>query len=259
MSEPALVEEQHGRVLVLRINRPEARNALNFEVLSGLDAGLQRAAADPVVGAVVLAGTGDRSFSAGMDLREQGPPEGVTEEERRRVIDAFVRLLDGESPVPLIGAANASALGGGFEILLACDLVVASSDARFGLPEVKRGLFPGGNGTTLAARIPMAVAMELALTGEPIDAGAALDLHLVNAVVPPDEVLATAIAYAERVAANAPLSLTAIRELVRLAASDGPRYRERRGHWQAVVFGSEDAAEGARAFMEKREPVWQGR
>lgn len=259
MSEPALVEEQHGRVLVLRFNRPNARNALNFEALSLLDAGIQRAGADPEIGAVVITGTGDASFCAGMDLREQGPPEGVSEDERRRVIEAFVRLLDGESPVPLVGAANATALGGGLEVLLACDLVVASSEARFGLPEVKRGLFPGGNGTTLASRVPMAVAMQLALTGETIDAARALELHLVNTVVDPPDVLASAVEHAAAVAANAPLSLAAIRELVRLGATDGARFRERRTHWQSVVFTSEDAAEGARAFMEKREPVWTGR
>lgn len=256
---PAIVEDRHGRVLVLRFNRPDARNALNFEAMSRLDAGVQRAAADPDIGAVVITGTGDRSFCAGMDLREQGPPEGVSEDERRRVIEAFVRLLDGESPVPLIGAANATALGGGLKVLLACDLVVASSEARFGLPEVKRGLFPGGNGTMLASRLPMAVAMQLALTGDTIDAERALDLHLVNAVVEPADVLPTAIAHAEAVAANAPLALAAIRELVRLGANDGDRFRERRKHWQSVVFSSEDAAEGARAFMEKREPVWKDR
>jgi len=256
---PALVEEQHGRVLVLRLNRPEARNALNFEVLWGLDAGIQRAAADTGIGAVVLTGTGDRSFCAGMDLRDFGAPDGVDEQERRRVVDSFKRLLDGDSPVPLIGAANATAVGGGFELLLACDLIVASSEARFGLPEVKRGLFPGGNGTTLASRVPLSVAMELALTGDPIDAPRARELELVNAVVAPDEVLATALAYADRVAANAPLALTAIRELIRLNVSDPARVGARREHWQQVVFTSEDAAEGAKAFMEKRDPVWRGR
>jgi enoyl-CoA hydratase/carnithine racemase len=144
-------------------------------------------------------------------------------------------------------------VAGGLEVLLGCDVIVASRDARFGLPEVKRGLFAGGNGTTLGARIPLAVALELALTGDLVDAERALALGLVNAVVDPDDVVETAVGYAERIAANAPLALAATKELVRLAATDGARYRERRDHWRPVVFGSQDAVEGATAFVEKRD------
>ena len=259
MDDPVLVEERRGRVLVLRLNRPEARNALSFELLDALVTALQRAEGDPAVGAVVITGTGDRSFCAGLDLREVAAGDDLSDPARRPAIEGFQRLMEGEIGVPLVGAANASAVAGGLEVLLGCDVIVASRTARFGLPEVKRGLFPGGNGTMLSNRIPLAVALELTLTGDLVDAERALGLGLVNAVVEPDEVLDVAVGYAERIAANAPLSLLAVKELVRLAATDTGRYRERRDHWRSVVFGSEDAREGALAFVEKREPVWRGR
>jgi len=175
------------------------------------------------------------------------------------VMDRFQQLLAGELTVPLVGAANASALAGGLELLLGCDLVVASSHAAFGLPEVSRGLFPGGNGTTIGTRIPLAVALELALTGDRIDANRALALGLVNAVVDPGDVLSTAIGYAERIARNAPLGVAAAKELVRLWVTDPGRAAVRLRELQPVVFGSEDAAEGALAFAEKRDPAWRGR
>jgi enoyl-CoA hydratase/carnithine racemase len=257
--DEVLLEERRGRVLVLTLNRPEARNALSFALLGALVAALERAEGDPDVGAVVLTGAGDRSFCAGLDLREVAAGDDMSDPARRPTIDGFGRLMEGEIAVPLVGAANGSAVAGGLEVLLGCDVIVASRDARLGLPEVKRGLFAGGNGTTLGARIPLAVALELALTGDLVDAERALSLGLVNAVVDPDEVLDTAVGYAERIAANAPLALAATKELVRLAASDPARYRERRDHWRPVVFGSQDAVEGATAFVEKRDPRWQGR
>ena len=161
--------------------------------------------------------------------------------------------------MPLIGAANASALAGGFEILLGCDLIVASSTAEFGLPEVKRGLFAAGNGTTLGTRIPLSIAMEMALTGDSISAARAHELGLVNAVVEPADVLSTAVAFAERIARNAPLSLAATKELVRLHVVDAGRAAERLAELQPLVFASEDAREGAMAFVEKRAPMWRGR
>ena len=150
-------------------------------------------------------------------------------------------------------------MAGGLELLLGCDVVVASSEARFGLPEVKRGLFAAGGGTFIGQRIPLAIALEITLTGDLIDAGRAYELGLVNQVVPPDEVLDAALALAERIAANGPLGVAASKELVRLAASDPRRARERLAEWQRVVFASEDAQEGALAFVEKRPPVWTGR
>jgi enoyl-CoA hydratase len=171
----------------------------------------------------------------------------------------FQRLVRGGVSVPLIGAANATAVAGGFELLLACDLIVASSRAEFGLPEVKRGLFAAGGGTFLATRVPLSIALELALTGDTIPAARAFSLGLVNAVVEPEAVLDTALAYAEKIAANAPLSLAATKELVRLAASDPARAWDRVEQWRPTVFDSEDAKEGAASFVEKRAPVWRGR
>jgi enoyl-CoA hydratase/carnithine racemase len=253
----ALVRERQGNVLVARLNRPDARNALNPALLRDIAAAMDEAESDPEIRAVVLTGTGDRAFCAGMDLRAFA--EGGGDSRDGEPPGGFFRLIQGEVSVPVIGAANASAVAGGFELLLGCDLIVASSDARFGLPEVKRGLFAAGGGTALGTRVPLAVALEIALTGDPIDAERAFALGLVNAVVPPDEVLPTALDYADRIAANGPLAVAATKELVRLGVTDAARAGERRRELQQVVFGSEDAKEGATAFVEKRTPVWKGR
>jgi enoyl-CoA hydratase/carnithine racemase len=251
-----LIRERRGNVLVARLNRPEARNALNGPLLTGLREAIEEAEADPAIRAIVLTGTGDRAFSAGMDLRGFASGEAGFD---RAAVDTLQRLFQGQVRVPVVGAANASALAGGFELLLGCDVIVASSDAKFGLPEVKRGLFPAGNGTFLGTRIPLAIALELTLTGDPIDAARALQLGLVNQVVAPGEVLDAAIALAQRIAANGPLAVAAIRELVRLAPADFARAEARVRELQPAIFGSEDAREGALAFVEKRAPVWRGR
>lgn len=251
-----LVREQQGNVLVLRLNRPEARNALNAGIFDGLAASIAEAESDPGIRAVVLTGTGDKAFCAGLDLKSfSGEGPAVS----RESMAVFMRLMEGVVAVPLVGAANASAFGGGLEVLLGCDVIVASSEAEFGLPEVKRGLFPGGNGTAISQRIPFGVALELLLTGDPISAERAYEVGLVNAVVGPDEVVPAAVAMAERIAANAPLSLAAVKELGRLYASDPAAAAERLKHWREVVFSSEDANEGAAAFVEKRAAVWHGR
>jgi enoyl-CoA hydratase len=142
---------------------------------------------------------------------------------------------------------------------MGCDVIVASADVTFGLPEVKRGLFPGGSGTFLGTRIPLGVALELLLTGDPITAERAHALGFVNTLVERDAVLDTALDYARRIAANGPLALAAVKELARLAAGDMPRAKERLREWQPIVFGSEDAREGATAFVEKRAPQWKGK
>ena len=252
-----LVRERRGNVLVARLNRPEARNALNAALIAGIGAAMNEAEADPEIRAVVLTGTGDRAFCAGMDLRAFAGGEQASTTDSL-VMEGYRRLTQGELTVPLIGAANATALAGGFELLLGCDIIVASSQAQFGLPEVKRGLFAAGGGTLLGTRIPLAVALEIALTGDSIDAERACALGLVNAVVPPDEVMATALRFAERIAANGPLGVAATKELVRLGVTDAARADDRRREWQPVVFGSQDAKEGATAFVEKRAPVWKG-
>ena len=256
-TEPVLVTEQQGAVRVLRLNRPEARNALNPELLTAIGLAMVEAENDPETRAVVLTGTGDKAFCAGMDLRAfaqggalGGSPEGMA---------GFARFAGGEIGVPVVGAANATAVAGGFELLLGCDVVVASESALFGVPEVKRGLFAAGGGVFVSTRIPLAMALELCLTGDLVDAARAQALGLVNQVVPPAEVLPAALALAERIARNGPLAFRATKELVRTASTDLARAKELAAEWQPKVFGSEDAKEGATAFIERRDPVWKGR
>jgi len=255
---PELVRERRGAILVLRLNRPQARNALTMSLIADIGRAVVAAESDPEIRAVVLTGTGDRAFCAGMDLRSFAAGE-TTSAGAEDAMAGYYRLIRGEIAVPMIGAANATALAGGFELLLACDLIIASDRAEFGLPEVKRGLFAAGGGTLIGTRLPLSIALELALTGDSITATRAYDLGLVNAVVDPAGVLTTAVAYAERIAANAPLSLAATKELVRLGVADTARAATRAEEWRSTVFNSEDAKEGAMAFIEKRAPIWQGR
>ncbi|TDC89926.1 enoyl-CoA hydratase-related protein [Actinomadura sp. 7K507] len=251
-----LVRERRGAVLIVRLNRPEARNALNSALIDGLGRAVADAEDDPEIRAVVLTAAGDRVFCSGMDLREFAAGGATPSAEG---VAAFTRLCRGELSVPVIGAAAGAAVGGGLELLLGCDVIVAADTARFGFPEVKRGLYPAGGGTSIGTRIPLAIALEMTMTGDPVDAHRAYELGLVNAVVPPEKVLDAALDLAERIAANAPLALAAVKELVRLHVTDSARAAERDAELQASVFASEDAKEGATAFMEKRKPEWKGR
>ncbi len=258
-AEPVLVKERRGAVQVLRLNRPEVCNALNPELLTAIGLGMLEAEKDPEVRAVVLTGTGDRAFCAGMDLRgfTEGGSGGMNG--NPDAMRGFARFTSGEINVPVVGAANATAVAGGFELLLGCDVAVSSSAASFGVPEVKRGLFAAGGGVFISTRIPLAVALELTLTGDSIDAGRALALGLINQVVQPGEVLGAAVALAERIGQNGPLAVQATKQMVRTASTDLERAKVLAAEWQPKVFGSDDAKEGATAFMEKRDPVWRGR
>jgi enoyl-CoA hydratase len=255
-----LEHERRGAVEILRINRPEARNALSPEVTAGIGLGLEAADADPQIAAVVITGTGDRAFCAGMDLRRFVEGPGQLDKEIRRGQEAYLRFVREGVAKPVIGAANGTAVAGGFELLLACDMVVASERAEFGLPEVKRALFPAGGGVFLSRRIPIGVALELTLTGDYFDASRAAALGLINRVVPPEQVVDEAVGLAERIGANGPLAVRTIKRLVR-AAADRPAGEvwATQDELRPGVFESDDAKEGAAAFLEKRTPVWRGK
>lgn len=258
--EPVLVREQRGNVLVLRLNRPDARNALNGELMGALGEGIHEAETNSDIRALVLTGTGDRSFCAGMDLRAFSSGESTAPTASPEGQSAFGRFFSGgEVAVPIVAAAQATAVAGGFELLLNCDLAVAADSAKFGIPEVKRGLFAAGGGVYISERIPLALALELTLTGDLIDAQRAYEIGLLNRVVPADQVLDTAVQLAEAIAKNGPLALQATKQIVKAAMTDSAKARQLMGEWQPKVFGSEDAKEGSLAFIEKRDPAWKGK
>jgi enoyl-CoA hydratase len=251
----AVREEADGGVLVITIDRPEARNAVNAAVARGIAAALDRLDGEQELRAGILTGAGG-TFSAGMDLKAFVAGESPHVEGR-----GFAGIVQGPPRKPLIAAVEGYALAGGFEVALACDLIVAARDARFGIPEVKRSLVAAGGALIrLPKRIPYHLAMELALTGEPIGAERAHALGIVNRIAEPGEALAGARELAAAIVRNGPLALDATKRIV-AAAQDWTEEEawRRQGEIAGPVFGSEDAREGAVAFAEKRDPVWKGR
>jgi enoyl-CoA hydratase/carnithine racemase len=252
----ALVErERRGPVEVLRLNRPEAKNAISPEVSVAMAAALDAAEGDAEVRAVVVTGTGD-VFCAGADLKVVAQGRG---NEIGAAKGGFAGLTNRDFSKPLIAAVQGPALAGGFEIVLSCDLVVAADDARFGIPEVQRGLIAAAGGLLrLPKRVPLALALEFAMTGDPISAIRAFELGLVNRLVPRDRVLDEAVALAERIGENSPIAVRLSRQLVKEAA-DIPEAEgwQRNAKYAIEVFGSGDAIEGSSAFAEKRKPNWK--
>jgi enoyl-CoA hydratase len=241
---------------VLTLNRPEARNAVNGELARAMEAALDGLEADAATNAVVLTGAGS-TFCAGADLKVVAAGRGA---ELATPRGGFGGIVTRKFPKPLIAAVNGPALAGGFEVVLACDLVVAVEHATFGLPEVTRGLFAAAGGLIrLPKRIPLALATEIALTGDPIDADRAAQLGLVNRVVPEGQVVEAACELAARIAANGPLAVRNSLAMVREAAELTEAEAWARNNALAVeVFASRDAIEGATAFAEKRAPRWTG-
>jgi enoyl-CoA hydratase/carnithine racemase len=241
--------------LLITIDRPHARNAVNAAVAAGLAAALDELEADTALRAGVLTGASG-TFSAGMDLKAALRGESPAIPGR-----GFGGLTEAELTKPLIAAVEGFALGGGFELALGCDLIVAAENAEFGLPEVKRGLIAGGGGVIrLPKRIPYHLAMELLLTGEPVSGGRAAELGLANRVTAPGEAVAVAVELAGQLAHNAPLALAAVKHLTR--AADGLPQAEAfavQRKEMGALTASADAREGMTAFAERRAPRWTGK
>ena len=246
-----VLTETHGRVLLITLNRPEARNAVNSALGLALTAAIEALDADDGLTAGVLTGAG-RGFSAGMDLKAfatEGPPKG------------FDQFLRNGSKKPLIAAIEGFALAGGLEIALACDLLVAAKGVKLGFPEVNKGLFAAGGGLfRLPTRIPYGVAMEMALTSDPITSEQAHALGLVCRLAETGKAAEATLELAGRIAQNAPLGVAASKQVMRqtrgLTEEESWKLQN---PFTAKVFMSEDAKEGPRAFAEKREPKWTGR
>ncbi|MEU1569997.1 crotonase/enoyl-CoA hydratase family protein [Streptomyces collinus] len=252
---PVVRTERIGSTLLITLDRPEARNAVNAATATALTAALDELEADPALRVGVLTGEGG-TFSAGMDLKAALRGESPDVEGR-----GFGGLTESRPDKPLIAAVEGFAMGGGFELALACDLIVAAEDARFGLPEVKRGLIAAGGGVIrLPERIPHHLAMEFLLTGEPVDGRRAGELGLANRVTGKGQAVAEALRLAERVASNAPLALAAVKRVVRAAegASDEEAFAFQRGEMKTLM-ASDDVREGMTAFAERRPARWTGR
>jgi enoyl-CoA hydratase len=251
----AVLYETRGAVAIVTINRPEARNAINRAVREGIFAAFERFEADPEAQVAILTGAGDRAFCAGMDLKEAAAEgRGVMPRGFLPVIGDTVELTK-----PTIAAVNGAAMAGGWMFAQMCDLCVAAEHATFAITEAKVG-----RGTPWAAplvgMLPQRVAMEILLTGDPVSARRLLELGYINALVPGDRLMEAAVALAERIAGNAPLTVRACRELVHMSQEMGRTAALRAArHLFRPVYMSEDAQEGPRAFAEKRPPVWRGR
>jgi enoyl-CoA hydratase len=248
--QPAVLTERRDNVLVITLNRPEARNAVNLALAEGVAAALDELDAADDLSVGILTGAGS-AFCAGMDLKAFAPRPAEASER------ALARVVRTAPAKPLLAAIEGFAVGGGCELALVCDIVVAARDAVFGLPEVRHGLVPAGGGILrLPARIAFDVALEMALTGDLVDAARLHELGLVNRLTEPGAALDGALELAGRIADNAPLAVGAIRRFM---------WERAAAEWEAQealvreVNASRDAREGIAAFAEKRRPVWSGR
>lgn len=257
-SEPVLlIERLPGHVTRLTLNRPLARNAINGDIATALEAALQATEQDDDVRTVVLTGSGREAFCSGADLKEVAAGRG---RQLRTERGGFAGFVYATRTKPWIAAINGPALAGGTEIALACDLIVAADTATFGLPEVQRGLIAGAGGLyRLPRALPRHLALELVATGDPLQASRAHQFGLINHLVPALELQDTALSLAQRIARNAPL---AVRESLAIARQahdlDETPLRHLSAEGLARVAASEDLREGLQAFIEKRAPQWRG-
>ncbi len=256
MSEPAVLTDKRKHVLVVTLNRPAVRNAVNQALADGVAAALVALDGDPDLRTCVIHGAG-AGFCAGMDLAAfaQGERGGVPGR-------GFAGIVESSAEKPVIAAVEGFAVAGGLEVALACDVIVAGADARLGLPEVRRSIVAGGGGglRRLPARVGPGRAMALALTGEPIDAEQAYAIGLVDRLAEPGGALDAALELADAIGENGPLAVAATKRLIREQASwTDAEYFAKQDEIAGAVLDSEDALEGARAFLEKRPPRWRGR
>jgi enoyl-CoA hydratase len=253
--EPAVLTERRDGVLLVTLNRPDARNAVNAALAEGVAAALDELDADDELSVGVLTGAG-KGFSSGMDLKAFVAGESPYAADR-----GFAGITQRAAEKPLIAAIEGFAVAGGFEVALSCDLIVAARGARLGIPEVKRSLVAAGGALLrLPQRIPYHLAMELALTGDPIDAERGYELGIVNRLAEPGGAVDAALELAGEIARNGPLALRASKRIVQSSSdwTDSEAW-EKQGEIAGPVMVSEDAREGAIAFAEKRDPIWRGR
>ncbi len=253
--QPAVLTERRERTLLITINRPDQRNAVNAAVADGIATALDQLDGDTGLSLGVLTGAG-KGFCAGMDLKAFVAGERPWAGDR-----GFAGIAQRSAEKPLIAAVEGFAVAGGLEVALACDLIIAARGARLGIPEVKRSLVAAGGALLRLPRVlPRTVALELALTGEPIEAERGFELGMVNRLAEPGQAVAVALELAETIAANGPLALTATKRILSESV-DWPdsEFFARQGEIAGPVMSSADAQEGAKAFAERRAPVWQGR
>ena len=252
---PAVLTERRDNVLLITLNRPDARNAVNGALAQGVADALDELDDTRELQVGVLTGAGKGS-SAGMDLKAFVTGERPYVEGR-----GFAGIVQRASRKPLIAAVEGFAVAGGFEIALACDLIVAARGAKLGIPEVKRSLVAAGGALLrLPQRMPYGLAMELALTGDPIDAERAHELGVINRLAEPGGAVDAALELAARIAPNGPLALDATKQILQSQRDwSEDEFWAKQGEISGTVFVSQDAQEGAKAFAEKRDPVWQGK
>lgn len=262
MSSDTLLFDLTDNVAVITLNRPDVRNAMNRELSGALMEALRRVREDADIRVGVITGAG-RTFSAGADLRERAQIGRAADASAASVLETSRTLgfATMTAEKPLIAAIDGYCLAAGFELALLCDMRICTPDARLGLPEITRGFFPGGGGPQRLIRaIPQAMAMEMILTGDPIDAPTALRVGLVSRIVPEHELLSTARQIAQRIAGHAPLAIKAVKEVAQTALDETLQQSLRFGSALRWIIGqTEDAREGPRAFAERRDPRYQGR